>query len=354
MDKKKVSSVLKKIQQLCPLSHSGLDHLKHIKKTKKNEDEEDLYCVLCVVPEDVTNISHFFKTQEINNTGQYSNVLIFLKELQIVNMSDFVVEDTTSYALDISRVPSFAPRTHEEWTEWNSIWPLKPAKLPPNIQLFDIKTNNTFEGEDEYSNLKITKKEAEAAVKYMKMAWQISEEARSKYNNVVPVGAVIVRPSPGQSDQVIATCFDESIASMSPYKNLFDSVDMSSSPCCKVPLESTHPLNHATMMCIRKVAESHRPLFETVAVVDGGRKRKLVTTGDDDKLPYVCTDCDLYITHEPCCMCAMALVHSRIRRVFYAVRNPLFGGLGGLFSIHEQKSINHRFDVFTWDQNKVI
>src|ERR1051326_1558297 len=40
-------------------------------------------------------------------------------------------------------------------------------------------------------------------------------------------------------------------------------------------------------------------------------------------------DCDLYVTKEPCVMCAGALVHVRIRRVIFGCADPKSGGAGG-------------------------
>lgn len=42
----------------------------------------------------------------------------------------------------------------------------------------------------------------------------------------------------------------------------------------------------------------------------------------------------------------MALVHSRIRRVFYGCSNFMDGGLGSHFKIHVQAGLNHHFEVF--------
>ena len=44
-------------------------------------------------------------------------------------------------------------------------------------------------------------------------------------------------------------------------------------------------------------------------------------------------------------MCAMALVHSRIRRVVYAVPSPQTGALGTRYHIHTLRSLNHRYRV---------
>ena len=42
----------------------------------------------------------------------------------------------------------------------------------------------------------------------------------------------------------------------------------------------------------------------------------------------------------------MALVHSRIKRVFYAATNKLSGGLGTHYKIHVQTGLNHHFEVY--------
>ena len=65
-----------------------------------------------------------------------------------------------------------------------------------------------------------------------------------------------------------------------------------------------------------------------------------------DSKPYLCTGYDCYTVHEPCAMCAMALVHSRIRRVIYAMPDPQHGALGGSFRLHGQKSLNHHYQVY--------
>jgi tRNA-specific adenosine deaminase 2 len=46
-------------------------------------------------------------------------------------------------------------------------------------------------------------------------------------------------------------------------------------------------------------------------------------------------ECDLYVTVEPCIMCASLLRQYRIRRVFYGASNERFGGTGGVLRIHE-------------------
>ncbi len=53
-------------------------------------------------------------------------------------------------------------------------------------------------------------------------------------------------------------------------------------------------------------------------------------------------DCVLYSTVEPCFMCAGALVHARLRRVVFAVRDPKFGGCVSLGRVLDHPQANHR------------
>ena len=57
------------------------------------------------------------------------------------------------------------------------------------------------------------------------------------------------------------------------------------------------------------------------------------------------TDCDLYVTKEPCPMCAGALVHARLRRVVFGCSDPKGGGAGGLVNILQMPQLNHRCEI---------
>jgi tRNA(adenine34) deaminase len=57
------------------------------------------------------------------------------------------------------------------------------------------------------------------------------------------------------------------------------------------------------------------------------------------------TDCDLYVTKEPCPMCAGAIVHARLRRVIFGCPDPKGGGAGGLFNILQNPALNHRCEL---------
>ena len=67
--------------------------------------------------------------------------------------------------------------------------------------------------------------------------------------------------------------------------------------------------------------------------------------------PYICFRYDIYVTKEPGIFEAMALVHSRIRRVIFQEDNLDDGGLGGTgseTSVHCLPGTNHHYRVFRY------
>jgi len=53
----------------------------------------------------------------------------------------------------------------------------------------------------------------------------------------------------------------------------------------------------------------------------------------------------LYVTLEPCAMCAMALVHARVKRVVFAASDPKTGACGSVFNLIADPRHNHAVDV---------
>ena len=56
-------------------------------------------------------------------------------------------------------------------------------------------------------------------------------------------------------------------------------------------------------------------------------------------------DCDLYVTKEPCAMCAGAIVHTRIRRVIFGCADPTGGAAGSMMNLLQMQSLNHRCQI---------
>ncbi|KAK1269807.1 hypothetical protein QJS04_geneDACA022877 [Acorus gramineus] len=118
-----------------------------------------------------------------------------------------------------------------------------------------------------------------------------------------------------------------------------------------------HPLRHATLVAIENAASRDRRLYPRIPA-----KRQKTQNSDNEEehtpeavtngltpeatRPYLCTGYDIYIAWEPCTMCAMALVHQRIRRIFYAFPNPNAGALNSIHRLQGEKSLNHHYSVF--------
>jgi tRNA(adenine34) deaminase len=60
---------------------------------------------------------------------------------------------------------------------------------------------------------------------------------------------------------------------------------------------------------------------------------------------YRLVDCDLYVTLEPCAMCAGAMMHARIRRVVYGAADPKTGACGSIVNLFGESRLNHHATV---------
>lgn len=117
----------------------------------------------------------------------------------------------------------------------------------------------------------------------------INEARKAKMIDEVPVGAVIVK-----NNEIIATGY-----------NLKESLN--------------DPTAHAEIIAIRKAA-------------------KILGT-------WRLNECEMYVTLEPCTMCAGAIVQSRIRKLYIGTFDPRAGGCGSVFNITQSEHLNHWVDV---------
>lgn len=87
---------------------------------------------------------------------------------------------------------------------------------------------------------------------------------------------------------------------------------------------------------------------QPIASKDPTAHAEIVTLREGARLldNYRLDDTTLYVTLEPCPMCAAALVHARVRRVVFGAWDPKAGGAGSIVDIFSLPQLNHRVDVF--------
>ena len=121
----------------------------------------------------------------------------------------------------------------------------------------------------------------------MQRALELAQQAQAL--GEVPIGAVLVK-----DDQIIGEGYN-------------------------APIGQHDPTAHAEIMALRNAAQRI------------GNYRLLNTT--------------LYVTIEPCVMCAGALVHARVREVVYGATEPRTGAMGSVFDILQSAKLNHRVEI---------
>jgi len=88
---------------------------------------------------------------------------------------------------------------------------------------------------------------------------------------------------------------------------------------CNRPITSNDPTAHAEIMALREAG---------------------LAVGN-----YRLLDCDIYVTVEPCAMCAGAIAHARIRRLIYGAEDPKAGAVHSVTQVLNHARMNHRVDV---------
>ncbi len=92
------------------------------------------------------------------------------------------------------------------------------------------------------------------------------------------------------------------------------------------------------------LARSHNQV-ETLRDATAHAEMLALTQAEEALGDWRLTDCDLYVTKEPCPMCAGAIVHCRIRRVIFGCADEKGGAAGGFINLLQQPTLNHFSEV---------
>ncbi len=101
----------------------------------------------------------------------------------------------------------------------------------------------------------------------------------------------------------------------------------------------------AVLVCEgRIIARAHNQV-EQLRDATAHAEMLAITQAEAAKDDWHLTDCDLYVTKEPCPMCAGAAVHARVRRVIFGCLSPKDGAGGSLMNLLQHPKLNHRCQV---------
>ena len=141
---------------------------------------------------------------------------------------------------------------------------------------------------------------------FMVKTISLCNENKAQHPDELPISAILVDP---KTSQILLTAHDTRVS-------------------------TKHPLNHAIMNLLNKLS-AHFLSHPVQEVKDGEEEQ------------YYAHLYDVYTTHEPCTMCCMALVHSRIRRlIFWKGTKTGARELGWMKGDEEDPTLNHRYLCF--------
>ncbi|CAL1712777.1 unnamed protein product [Somion occarium] len=118
---------------------------------------------------------------------------------------------------------------------------------------------------------------------------------------------------------------------------------------------TSHPLRHATLNAIRAVADYRAATGdeETVPPLDNDSPSSNLTGVKEPEerrngSHYLLTSLTVFLSHEPCIMCSMALLHSRVKEIIYITPMKKTGGCGSIACIPKLEGVNHRYGISRW------
>ena len=106
----------------------------------------------------------------------------------------------------------------------------------------------------------------------------------------------------------------------------------------------------AVIVCNNRVIARAHNLRETMQKVSGHAEFLAIEKASEELKTWRLNECDLYVTLEPCAMCAGAIIQARINNVYYSTKDLKSGVAGSIIDLFEIP-FNHKVNVFHIDDN---
>ncbi|KAK9110890.1 hypothetical protein Scep_018409 [Stephania cephalantha] len=363
LDPKLANTLIRRLNQIAPL-----DNLRHLKRVRKNfgrGGNTQLSIILCLAH--LETLPH--------------NVLHLVNAYHLTPF--------------LTKVAKYAASSKEEWQEQCQLWPT--SYHPPTYNIDGITGFSEEDSQSVFGFMNMAIKLAKSTPQVVNAAIIVDPSVRQVIASACD--QTCSSHAPTENNNLETDCKESGIASskcqvVETRETLasnrdYEQTESLSGVSCLYPWTwserhrhngnsySWHPLRHAALVAIEYAAARDRRLFPGSEhahgqSIEGGhvppspksspaKKPKLHTSREEEGpslktcsngfnsdavRPYLCTGFDIFLVWEPCIMCSMALVHQRIRRVFYAFPNLKCGGLGSVHRLQGEKSLNHHYAVF--------
>ncbi|KAL4488024.1 hypothetical protein ABPG72_009362 [Tetrahymena utriculariae] len=297
----------------------NLKNLNHIKRIRKSE-------------ENPSNVQFFMRLKDDFNEEIEQNI----------------PEEIKPYLLKEVEVAVNMPRTKEQFLQFNKYWP-----ITYKVQQYEIVQFNDFEQQEINQIMR-----------------QCIDQAKQTYekNNKFNACAIF---DPNKK-KILQFAVDETCRKQNSIKHCIMNImklfgenyivtAQQKAITEKVKVKQDEDMNDSSKEMVQNTSQQEKEKkdedrLEEEEEEEEKKKDKInVKRKSEESIEeslssyYYCTGLDVFIVQEPCIMCSMALIHSRVRRVYYSLKNPKqeqFGGLNDDLMINHMDSLNHSFLVF--------
>ena len=251
----------------------------------------------------LTHLKRVRRTGQVEDNKKILDILLCDKATLSEEELQPIVEDAFKEGFEITPrielVSRWAAYNTRQIEDFGKLWPVTLRKdtlrhTYPELQKSDFRT------------VKNPAKEATEMQKCMVQTISLCNVNKAHHPEDLCISALLVDP---KTSQILLTAHDTRVS-------------------------TNQPLNHAIMNLLNKLSTHFL-----------AQPRRDLKEGEEEQ--YYAHMYDVYTTHEPCTMCCMALVHSRIRRlVFWRGTETGARGLGWMKGDEEDPKLNHRYMCF--------